>query len=165
MADISVKVDGLEEIIKRLDTAPTRVAKFSREVVETVALKAEAEAKKEAPVDRSDLIKSIETKVDTDFKATVKPMVPYADFVHDGTGRFKDGSDQGRVRWNRVRNNWLGKFSSRQEMVKTFAGMRKRGKRFSIRPDKFMDRATFKTEPKVNVIAQRLINRFINTFI
>ncbi len=90
MIDISVKIEGIDEIVKGLEKAPeTTVNEVSRAIQGSLN-KVRSTAIREAPVGKGDnagaLRKSIQPyKMETKLRGMVEVTAPYAEAVHEGS--------------------------------------------------------------------------------
>ena len=85
---VTMKVDGLDVILKRLDQKPARVQQAVSTVIARYALLIEASAKKAAPVDTGNLRASIRTELEA-LSAVIISGADYSAYVEFGTSRMR----------------------------------------------------------------------------
>lgn len=123
-----------------------------------------ADYKKETPVDKGPLRQSVARIKKSNSSYIISAPAKtrgkmYGVFIHQGTGKYKNSNmDVGRI--SRVRayksifankgKSKKKKLKSKNDMALMFAGMRKRGVKMSIKPNKFALRARNSAEKKVN---------------
>jgi HK97 gp10 family phage protein len=79
----------MAQSFNNLTRISSQIDKALSQLVRKTALRIEAKAKQNAPVDTGTLRNSIQTHVDSPTKATVGTAVEYADHVHEGTRHMK----------------------------------------------------------------------------
>lgn len=85
----------------------------------------------------------------------------YPERLYWGTGKYRGGADMGIRGVSRVRaSNFYG-FGNRKDMVGFFAGLRKRGVRMSIRPNKVSKRTVQQTENRSKNLIKQEISKLI----
>jgi hypothetical protein len=87
MADKPINIDivGLEDVQARFKRAPEVVAKRLITALNTSALAAQREVRKEAPTDRARLRNSVQIQQLGKFALSVGTNLKYAIYVHEGT--------------------------------------------------------------------------------
>lgn len=109
----------------------------------------------EIPVDRGDARRSVKKQPYRDGYKVSPTGSParYIKYVEHGTGKYRGVStDYGRRGGGEVRRNRYT-----EEDVKMFKIMRKRGVVFSIKPNKFTDRATVTSQKPAQKKANKII--------
>ena len=90
MGKFTVKLEGVEDLIKKVKKLPQESQKKVAKVVVDYALKIQNSAKKRAPVRTGNLRRSITAVFDYDYLgAWITAYAPYADFVEFGTRKMK----------------------------------------------------------------------------
>lgn len=111
------------------------------------------EYKKQMPVDKGAMRNNVYISNNADGYRVTTPM-SYAKFVHEGTGRYRGQPDAGYHRGRVRQANWYGVGGrSITEKRRAIAGMMyqlwRTGKFKGQKPNKFADRTTKITAPKV----------------
>lgn len=168
------------QITGKLSKFFTNPAEFNRAItrgIEDASFIAEAEYKREIPVDTGVARASVTNKINGLFQrqitatARTKSGKNYLEFVYNGTSKYK-GSNEDVGRVSRVRSRKIikrgrrGKLRAmtRKEEQIMFAGMAKRGVKFSIKPNKFVDRAVKGSKPRVYAVFNKTLGKFINSY-
>jgi hypothetical protein len=161
----TITIQGLDRVIKEMDRAPKHIAKGLVDMMNTVGTAIEREMKLEVPNDRGNLRRSIAKKLsvqDSTLRMEVGPSAPYALDLHTGTNRLAGARDYGQRGVSRVRTVWLNRFKKRGDMEAFFKAGSKSGK-FSIAPNKFVDRTAIVVQKEIDNISSKKIDEIINT--
>ena len=100
--DIKVS-DNIDELLRNIDKLPKQIAEALGQCMEVATELVEADAVDRCPVGSTALRTSIQHEVETteqSVRGYVGSMVPYAIYVHEGTGLFAaDGNGRKDVPW------------------------------------------------------------------
>lgn len=159
-----VQIKRGNDLIAALKAFPQKADSTGKRIVKRAGNKIVEMAGREVPYDKGVMAKAIIARsVKSGFGVRVSPEIFYALFVHEGTGEYyQDPTDYGKARANRVRRYWLPKFANRDAMYGFFAGRRKHGRKFSIKPNRFMLRGAKRAEEPIDNIIVQEISKLIN---
>jgi len=139
---ISIKINGLKELMKKFEQSPKIVESVSRErLTEAGKIIVRAEAK-EAPVRTGNLRRQIQFKYKP-IQVIINPNAEYSKFVHDGT----------KPHWTSVKNLQVW---ARSKGINPYA-LQKSIARKGMKANPFVDRAWKNTKSKVKGILDKIL--------
>lgn len=147
-----------EENVKEFDNITKKVA---YNVVEREYIS-------QAPPDTGNFRRSIRTVRLGNMAYMVRPYAEsskgfnYPEALYHGTGKYKGSADMGVRGVSRIRQSNFYGFGNRQDMIGFFAGLKRRGIKTSIRPNKVAKRTVDSTKEQSNALIKQEILKLIN---
>jgi hypothetical protein len=102
--DFTLEIPGIQAFEAVFSQAPVKVEAELQTAIQKSALTIVRHGREEAPVDQGTLRSSIAERF-TPLGAIVSPNVPYAVYVHEGTGQYARGQTTGRIKHGGIRPN------------------------------------------------------------
>lgn len=122
----------------------------------------------QAPPDTGNYRRSIRTVKLGDMAYMVRPYAKtikgfnYPEVLYHGTGKHRGGADMGIRGVSRVRSSNFYGFGNRKDMIGFFAGLKKRGVRMSIKPNRVSERTIDVTKQASSELIKKEITKLIN---